>query len=77
MNIGYKEGMVTYDAAFYGSDTIWNVWKQNDLHQGFDSVFGEMKKFVLNINSHMHQVWVMLSTLKILFALSEVSKELC
>lgn len=39
LNIGYKEGMVTYDAAFYGSDTIWNVWKQNDLHQGFDSVF--------------------------------------
>lgn len=39
LNIGRKEGMVCYDAAFYGSDTIWNIWKQNDLHHGFDSVF--------------------------------------
>ena len=44
LNIGNKEGMVTYDAAFYGSDTIWNVWKQNDLHQGFDSVFWREEK---------------------------------
>lgn len=27
-----------YDAVFYGSDTIWNTWKMNSLHKGFDDV---------------------------------------
>lgn len=38
LKIGAKEGVTKYDAVFYGSDTIWNVWKQNKLHKGFDNV---------------------------------------
>lgn len=28
-----------YDAVFYGSDIIWNKWKFNTLHNGFDDVY--------------------------------------
>lgn len=31
-------GETKYDAVFYGSDTIWNTWKMNNLHKGFDDV---------------------------------------
>lgn len=35
MIIGPKEGMASYDAVFYGSDTIWN----NKIANGFDPVY--------------------------------------
>ena len=38
MNIVNDDGRL-YDAAFYGSDTIWNIWKNNELYSGFDSVY--------------------------------------